>query len=90
MQMAELINRFHFLRRFVTMHVAIIVLVGTMSAVARAEPPILIGLDADMSSSSAQAGESIRRGALLAIDEVNSSGGVLGRSLELVIRPPAS
>jgi len=86
MQMAELINRFHFLRRFVTMHVAIIVLVGTMSAVARAEPPILIGLDADMSSSSAQAGESIRRGALLAIDEVNSSGGVLGRSLELVIR----
>ena len=48
--------------------------------------PIIIGLDADMSSGSALAGESIRRGITLAIHEINSSGGVLGRPLELVIR----
>jgi branched-chain amino acid transport system substrate-binding protein len=51
-----------------------------------AQPAILIGLDADMSSASAQAGEAIRRGAEVAIDEINAQGGVLGRPLKLVIR----
>ena len=48
--------------------------------------PILIGLDADMSSGSAQSGEAIRRGAAVAIAEINASGGVLGRPFELVVR----
>jgi len=48
--------------------------------------PILVGLDADMSSSSARSGEAIRRGAILAIDEINHAGGVLGRPLKLVVR----
>ena len=39
-----------------------------------------------MSSASAEAGEAIRRGALLAVEEVNAAGGVLGRPLELVVR----
>lgn len=47
---------------------------------------VLIGLDADMSSGSAPSGEAIRRGALLAIDEINASGGVLGRPLALNVR----
>lgn len=46
--------------------------------------PILVGLDADMAAM--RAGEAIRRGALLAIEEINQSGGVLGRPLELVTR----
>lgn len=48
--------------------------------------PILIGLDADMSSASAQAGESIFRGARIAIEEINARGGVMGRFLSLVVK----
>jgi len=47
---------------------------------------IILGLDADMSGSSAQSGEAIRRGAILAIDEINAAGGVLGRPLKLEVR----
>lgn len=47
---------------------------------------VLIGLDADMSSSSALAGIAIERGAKIAINEINEKGGVLGRKLELVVR----
>ena len=46
--------------------------------------PIRIGLDADMTV--LQAGEAIRRGIVLAIDEINAAGGVHGRPLELVVR----
>ncbi len=49
-------------------------------------PNILIGLDADMSSASAESGEAIRRGIVLAINEINHSGGVLGRRFELMVR----
>ena len=48
--------------------------------------PIFIGLDADMSSGGAQSGEAIRRGALVALREINASGGVLGRPLRLVVK----
>jgi len=47
---------------------------------------IVIGLDADMSGGAASGGEAIRRGILLAIDEINARGGVLGRPLELEVR----
>lgn len=51
-----------------------------------ASTPIIIGLDADMSSVAAQGGEAIRRGALIAIDELNEQGGILGRKLELMVK----
>lgn len=51
-----------------------------------AASPIVIGLDADMSSIAAQGGEAIKRGALIAIDELNRQGGVLGRKLVLRVR----
>jgi len=51
-----------------------------------ASETITIGLDADMSSGSANSGEAIRRGAVLAIDEINTQGGVLGKKLRLLIR----
>lgn len=47
---------------------------------------LLIGLDADISSGSARSGESIRRGAIIAIDEVNAQGGLLGKQLKLEVR----
>jgi len=48
--------------------------------------PIVVGLDADMSKGAAQGGEAIRRGIVIAIDEINAAGGVLGRPLKLVVR----
>lgn len=49
--------------------------------------PVKIGLNADLGSVMARGGESIRRGALLAIEEINANGGVLnGRKLELLTR----
>lgn len=49
--------------------------------------PVKIGLNADMSSTLRRGGESIRRGALIAIEEINEKGGVLGgRPLELIVR----
>ncbi|MDJ0968885.1 MAG: ABC transporter substrate-binding protein [Kiloniellales bacterium] len=48
--------------------------------------PIVVGLDADMTKGAAQSGEAIRRGLVLAIEEINARGGVLGRPLSLVVR----
>jgi branched-chain amino acid transport system substrate-binding protein len=48
--------------------------------------PIIVGLDADMSSGAALAGMSIQRGAEIAISEINAKGGVLGRPLSLSIK----
>jgi branched-chain amino acid transport system substrate-binding protein len=48
-----------------------------------APAPIVLGLNADMSTLDAESGEAIRRGALVAIEEINSAGGVLGRPLQL-------
>ena len=50
------------------------------------EKKILIGLDAAMSGSLRQSGEAIKRGILIAIQEINSAGGVLGRELDLVYK----
>lgn len=66
---------------------AIAAVVAGYSVANAAPPAIVIGLDADMSSASAQGGEAIRRGALIAIAEINESGGLLGgRKLELQVK----
>lgn len=48
--------------------------------------PITIGLVAPLSGPLASSGEAIQRGMLLAIDEINAEGGVLGRPLALAVR----
>lgn len=50
------------------------------------DQPVIIGLDADMSSGSAESGVAIKRGIELALDEINARGGVLGRPMALVVR----
>lgn len=58
-----------------------------VSPILAADPaPIRIGLNADMSTADAESGEAIKAGALIAMAEINASGGVLGRSLALEIR----
>jgi len=51
-----------------------------------AEDTIKIGLVTALSGQSARAGEAITRGLQVAIDELNASGGALGRKFELVRR----
>lgn len=68
-------------------------LTGCQAAVS-AGPPINVGLIAPMSGNLARSGEAIQRGMLLAMEEINEDGGVLGRPLQLVVRdvqndPPA-
>lgn len=46
--------------------------------------PWLIGLDADLSGSGAQAGGAIYRGMQLAVEEINQKGGLLGTPLSII------
>ncbi|TNC79656.1 MAG: ABC transporter substrate-binding protein [Oleiphilus sp.] len=48
-----------------------------------AKEPLIIALDADLSAVAKTGGVAIKRGALIAIDEINANGGLLGRPLEL-------
>ena len=52
------------------------------SALAQSERPIKIGITSDASGQYANSGASDRRGMLMAIEEANARGGVLGRRIE--------
>lgn len=52
----------------------------------RSHPPIIIALDADMTSGSAESGVAIQRGMSLAVEEINAGGGVLDRPFKIVVR----
>ena len=57
---------------------------------AAAQEIVKLGLVAAMSGQSAKSGEAIVRGLSLAVDEVNASGGVLGKKIELLVRDDES
>lgn len=57
---------------------------------AQAADPITLGLNYPRTGSYKEEGLAQMRGALLAIDEINAQGGVLGRPLQLVSRNTAS
>ncbi|MEO0457366.1 MAG: ABC transporter substrate-binding protein [Cyanobacteria bacterium P01_A01_bin.114] len=64
---------------------------GETSPVGSSDEPIKLGLVAAITGPSALSGESITRGLTVALDEINTSGGILGgRPLELVIRDDES
>src|SRR6218665_2794955 len=52
---------------------------------ALAQASIRIGAGRPLTSPSAPSGEDIRRGIMLGVDEVNASGGVLGKKLALIV-----
>jgi len=64
------------------------VLISAYPAQAQSTGPIKIG-DINSYSTQALATEPYRKGAQLAIDEVNAAGGVLGRKIEIVFRDDA-
>ena len=60
------------------------------AGLAGAAEPIAIGLNLPRTGQYAQEGLMQMRGAMLALDEINQAGGVLGRPLELLERDSAS
>ncbi|MDH4133297.1 MAG: hypothetical protein OEV31_00775, partial [Gammaproteobacteria bacterium] len=53
---------------------------------AASEKPVLIGFDTELTLATSTSSEAIRRGLLIAMDEINAAGGVLGgRPLALEI-----
>lgn len=52
----------------------------------KAADTIKIGLIASLSGPSAKSGEAITRGMMIAIDEINAAGGLLGKQVELLRR----
>ena len=66
--------------------ICLIIALTPSISVATENEPIIIGLDADMSANAARGGLAIQRGAEIAIDQINSLGGVLGRSLRLEVK----
>jgi len=61
-----------------------------MSVSALAADPIIIGLNYPRTGHYKEEGLAQMRGALLAIDEINSQGGVLGRDIHIITRDTAS
>lgn len=54
------------------------------------EGPIKIGASMPLTGPAALAGSEMREGVLLALEEINNAGGVLGRQIELLIQDDAS
>ncbi|WP_223825101.1 ABC transporter substrate-binding protein [Pseudomonas profundi] len=78
------------LRRMWPRAVAATALGMLMLSTAQAETPIKVGLVAALSGQSAKSGEALTRGLTIAIEEINASGGILGRPVELVRRDDES
>ncbi len=57
-----------------------------LAACSEDESPVRLGLIAGISGANADGGQAARNGALLAVEEINRTGGIKGRPIELVIR----
>lgn len=77
-------------RVIISLVTALLAAACTGPAAAPSGAPIPIGLIAPLSGGSAASGEAIQRGMVLAMDEINAAGGVLGRPLTLVTRDVAN
>jgi branched-chain amino acid transport system substrate-binding protein len=77
-------------RRSLNAGLAVSLASSRFSSPVRAADPIRIGMTAPLSGSYAQRGRLTVQGAKLAVDELNHSGGVLGRQLDLLIEDDQS
>ena len=73
-------------RCMVTIGITFVLLLVGCGPSAPGGPPVMVGLIAPMTGGLAVSGAAIQRGMLLAMDEVNQDGGVLGRPLQLAVR----
>lgn len=70
--------------------VAAAAMIGTSALLAQSKDPIKVGILHSLSGTMAISETSLKDVALMTIDEINKSGGVLGRKLEPVVVDPAS
>lgn len=79
------------MKRWFTVAVAVTFSLFTLATTVQAnEEPLKVGLVAALSGQSAKSGEAITRGLTIAIEEINASGGILGRQVELLRRDDES
>ena len=65
--------------------VAVAIALGLLSSGANAQESVRIGIAAPLSGAAATYGQDVKRGAELAVEEINGAGGILGgRKIELV------
>jgi branched-chain amino acid transport system substrate-binding protein len=64
--------------------------IGLLISCSREPESLKIGLSINLSGRGGTAGEYIRDGALLAVDEINANGGINGRPLELLVEDDKS
>jgi urea transport system substrate-binding protein len=84
-------NRRNFIKKLSAMAAGIALVVGTASSVFAADKsPIKVGVLHSLSGTMAISETVLKDVALMTIDEINASGGVLGRKLEPVVVDPAS
>jgi len=63
----------------------LLLLILSLNVLATSGKPIVIGVETQITGPVALEGLNSKQGALLAVDEINSKGGVLGRPLEVII-----
>ncbi|MEW6500287.1 MAG: ABC transporter substrate-binding protein [Thermodesulfobacteriota bacterium] len=71
--------------RGVTVFVLLVLAAGAASCRPGAQEPIRLGLAINLSGQGGEAGEHIRAGSLLAVEEINARGGINGRPLQLLV-----
>lgn len=82
----SLTKRFYFSLAFLLAAISLITLTQSRSTAAE-KLPVLIGLDGELDLANSTSAEAIRQGILIAAEEINQRGGVLGgRPLKLVER----
>lgn len=74
------------MKKYVLLLAAFILLLSAKITLAASGSPVLIGISAEFGMQGSHAAQSIEAGARLAIAEINASGGVLGRRLDILAR----
>jgi branched-chain amino acid transport system substrate-binding protein len=77
-------NMFTYKKKYLAVALALVAWAG--ASLAQSDRPLRVGIIGPFTGPSADFGIPMLNGAKLAIDEINSSGGYLGRTLELVIK----
>ena len=83
-------SRRTFIKSMTAIAVGAALMSGGLTAQAAEKPPIKVGILHSLSGTMAISETALKDMALMTIDEINKSGGVLGRKLEPVVVDPAS
>ncbi|MGL1891351.1 MAG: ABC transporter substrate-binding protein [Spirochaetaceae bacterium] len=68
---------------------AVLLIIGMLFLFTYEAPPIKVGFITDLSGKNSNLGQSVRNGLLLAINEINESGGIKGHKIELLVQDHA-